>query len=279
MNKQSQLFLEDAIAKLAPIRAQLMDHPVYEAIENADDLQVFMKHHVFAVWDFMSLLKTLQVNLTCVSVPWLPPKHPVAARLINEIVLAEESDALGDDTYASHFDLYISAMRQCGADAAPIQEFIRHLEAGADVRQSLNVPSIPRSAQNFVNGTFDFIDSGKIWTVASAFTFGREEIIPDMFRNFDIKSSQALAENFSTLIKYLELHIITDEHHHVPLAFRLLNALCQDDGNRWNEVIDAAKLAITRRIELWDGVLDELNQKDRNLHLSAFFSSAGALSR
>jgi Protein of unknown function (DUF3050) len=59
----------------------------------------------------------------------------------------------------------------------------------------------------------------------------------------------------------MELHIVTDETHHVKLAISFLKALCEDDKERWRNVVETAEAAITRRIELWDGVTAEILQK------------------
>src|SRR2546425_11084063 len=95
-----------------------------EEIDRLDSLRLFMEHHAFAVWDFMSLLKALQRRLCCVEVPWLPAVDPLGSRLVNEIVLAEESDDDGRGGFASHFDLYHRAMTRCGANSAPIDGFL-----------------------------------------------------------------------------------------------------------------------------------------------------------
>ena len=75
---------------LAPVRADVVGHSLNRALETPADLRCFMEFHVFAVYDFMSLIKRLQKDLTCLDIPWLPPnrKH---ARLINEIVMGEVS--------------------------------------------------------------------------------------------------------------------------------------------------------------------------------------------
>src|SRR6478735_771827 len=111
-------------ARLDPLRKKLLDHPVYARIADVDAVRTFMEHHVFAVWDFMSLLKALQQRLTCVTVPWTPQGHRLSRRLINEIVLEEESDEDTRGGYISHFELYRAAMKQCGADTSRVDAFL-----------------------------------------------------------------------------------------------------------------------------------------------------------
>src|SRR5882724_6088954 len=65
-------------------------HPLYEHVSDEHSLRLLMRTHVFAVWDFQSLLKSLQRSLTCVEVPWLPTADAEARRFVNEIVLEEK---------------------------------------------------------------------------------------------------------------------------------------------------------------------------------------------
>ena len=109
---------------------RLISHHIYQHVCDEQSLRLFMRAHVFAVWDFQSLIKALQRMLTCVEIPWLPSSDPVARRLINELVLDEESDQTPEGEYLSHFELYLEAMAQCGADATPAQNLICDLRAG-----------------------------------------------------------------------------------------------------------------------------------------------------
>src|SRR5882762_1910651 len=114
--------MNDQIKKLQhaiePLRQQIINHKVYDLINNIDDLGIFMDHHIYAVWDFMSLLKALQQNLTCTGVPWFPVGSANTRYLLNEIVTGEESDIDGNGERKSHYEMYLEAMQQCGADAA-----------------------------------------------------------------------------------------------------------------------------------------------------------------
>ncbi|MGP0066950.1 MAG: DUF3050 domain-containing protein, partial [Isosphaeraceae bacterium] len=169
-------------ARIAPTRRGLLAHPVYDRINGIDALRLFMEHHVFAVWDFMSLLKALQRRLCCVDVPWTPPTSPMACRLINEIVLAEESDEDGHGGYASHLELYLGAMRRFGARTDRIDRFVEEIRKGRSVLRALETARVPERVRQFVARTFETIDQNDACAIASAFAFGREDLLPDVFR-------------------------------------------------------------------------------------------------
>ena len=106
--------LDDIRAQIAPARARLLAHSLYARMASLDDVQRFMESHVFAVWDFMSLLKRLQRDLTCLDLPWVPVGEAEVRFLINEIVCGEESDVDPAGTRISHFELYLRAMHEAG---------------------------------------------------------------------------------------------------------------------------------------------------------------------
>ena len=112
-------------ASIQPQKDILLNHPLYKKVQNLDDLHRFLESHVYAVWDFMSLLKALQFKLTSTTTPWLPVGNPEIRYLINEIVLAEETDLNLDGGRQSHFEMYIDAMKICGANTFSIEEFLR----------------------------------------------------------------------------------------------------------------------------------------------------------
>jgi len=101
------------------VRLRLLQHPIYQRVDRPAAIRTFLESHVFAVWDFMSLLKRLQRDLTCVTLPWMPVGNPEVRFLINEIVCGEESDLGPEGRRSSHFELYHRAMREAGAVCRP----------------------------------------------------------------------------------------------------------------------------------------------------------------
>ena len=244
-------YLQQAIE---PTRQQLLNNGLYRRLDTLSDLRRFMEHHVFAVWDFMSLLKALQRELTCVQVPWVPSANPATRRLINEIVLGEESDIDLQGRPVSHFELYVQAMDECGANTAPIRRLVAAVAAGQPVRQALVTASAPASVREFVETTFYIITQGKPHEIAAAFTFGREDLIPAMFRQLVVELRDRFPGQLDTFIYYLDRHIELDEDVHAPLAHQMVRELCGDDPTCWQECQQVSVRCLEARMALWDGI-------------------------
>jgi hypothetical protein len=242
---------------LGDLRARLLAHPIYALVDRPGRLRRFMEHHVFAVWDFQSLLKALQRQLTCCTIPWIPTPDREARRLINEIVLDEESDALPDGTHASHFEIYLDAMRHTGADTGPMERLIAGLRAGGSLAEVLAAARPPAAAAEFVRRSFTVIESGVAHRVVAAFTFGREDVIPEMFRPLVGGLAARDPQAWGPFRFYLERHIEADDEKHGPACRRIVAALCGDDPVKWAEASATARESLAARIALWDAIVAE----------------------
>jgi hypothetical protein len=234
-------------------KSELSAHPIFSEIDSLDVLRRFMEAHVFAVWDFMSLTKRLQQELTCTRLPWLPPKDPKAARLINEIVLGEESDDRVDHGHYSHFELYLDAMREVGASTANIERFIELQQEGVHVDTALDSVNADRAAVRFVRDTLETALNAPAHSVAAAFLHGRESVIPLMFQSI-LDDWGITAHQAPTFRYYLQRHIEVDSEDHGPAAESLLARLVDGDAQREHEVYAAAIAAVESRIALWDAL-------------------------
>ena len=250
----NQDFIAELQQQLQLARQRMVSHPMYRRIESLRDLQTFMEYHVFAVWDFMSLLKALQRDLTCTTLPWVPVGSPATRRLINEIVLEEETDVDPEGQATSHFELYLRAMREAGADTAPAERLLAALAGGASVPAALAAADAPLAVQEFVKHTFGVIASGQPHLVAAAFTFGREDVIPDMFRNLVADLGERFPDQLGTFTYYLNRHIELDEDNHTPLAQQMVRDLCGTDPQRWQQATTIAAQGMAARVALWDGI-------------------------
>jgi hypothetical protein len=257
----SSTSIEAIKQRIASLRDQLARHPLYAAIRTLEHLRIFMESHVFAVWDFMSLLKSLQRALTTVDVPWVPTVHPASCRFINEIVLGEESDDYEGRSW-SHFEIYLEAMRRAGANSAAIErtvEAARHCRGGNLTPMEEALQIAPASVRQFVRTTFRIIGEGSVSAQAAAFTFGREDTIPDIFRSLVRDLNLEMGGDLRQFIWYLERHIEVDGGDHGPLSLRMVADLCGDASRLWSEAAQAAEDALRSRLSLWNGILAQLD--------------------
>lgn len=254
----SQQDMTDYRIELGDSRERLIRHPIYGLVDTPERMKLFMETHIWAVWDFQSLLKSVQQQLSCVTVPWIPSPDAEARRLINEIVLDEESDELPNGSFASHFELYLRSMESAGADTNPISRVIDRIRVGDPVSEVLLEPSVPAEAREFVNRSFSIIHSGNPHRIVAAFTYGREDIIPDMFRQVVVKLATYSPETWGQFRFYLERHIEHDDDRHGPVCRRIVATMCGNDPVRWAEASDTARHALEARITLWDALAARL---------------------
>jgi len=250
----SDTIARDIKSQLIQERNSIINHPLYAQITSLPALHKFMEHHVYAVWDFMSLLKSLQRNLTCVSHPWIPASNNQTSFLINEIVVGEESDVDQFGNRMSHFELYLNAMEECGANTQSIRTFIEALRNGATVEKAMEIAETPAAAKRFVNYTMSVVQSNEMHRVAAVFNFGREDLIPDMFMTMVEQLYSEYPDKVSTYKYYLERHIEVDGDHHSHLALEMTEQLCTSDKH-WQDAIDSSKQCLIERALLWDACI------------------------
>ncbi len=246
--------------RLGSLRAALLDHPLYADVVSVADLRRFMEDHVFAVWDFMSLLKRLQQDMTCTRVPWFPADNARAARLINDIVIGEETDVDSGDSYVSHLDLYLRAMRDIGASTLQFDTFCSLAQVGVPVEAALARIGVPPHVQAFVAHTMALANSGTTEEVLAAFFYGREDIIPEMFRRL-LQTLYAAKHNDDRLrhfVYYIDRHIELDGDSHGPKGRELLEGLVANSPHKNERALRVACSSIEARIDLWNGTLSKL---------------------
>ena len=257
--------IENLKIEVSKYRDQLIKHPIYGNIDSINSLKQFMESHVYAVWDFMSLVKKLQMDLTTTTLPWQPPENNAAARLINEIVWGEETDLDKDGNSVSHFEMYLNAMRQINANTQSIEKLLDRLREGNDIFDTIDRAGLPEYVTNFLNFTFRIIEEGKTHKIAAVFTFGREDLIPDMFISMIKRMNIENESKFDQIIYYFERHIEVDGDSHGPMALDMIKNLCGSDPLKWEEAISASKSALQKRISLWDGINLQIIQNEKAL--------------
>ena len=252
--------IETVNASIANQKKALLTHSLYEKVQTIEDLHCFLENHIYAVWDFMSLLKALQSKLTCTTTPWFPTTNTQTRYLINEIVVAEESDLTLDGRRQSHFEMYVEAMKDCGANTTEIEAFLTNLSSLNNIFVAIKTSDLHPNIKAFLDFTFRVIEEGKAHEIAAAFTFGREDLIPSMFtailKNFQANFPET---DLKKLIYYFERHIELDADEHGPMAMGMITELCGNDSKKWSEVEQISIAALEKRIGLWDAIEEQLS--------------------
>ncbi len=258
--------LEIVNEHLAPLIQKIKNHSVYAAIDSIENLRIFMEYHVFAVWDFVCLLKELYQRLITTRAPWFPPKDPYSAHLISQILVDEENDhALDGQAYCSHFELYLQAMQALGADIRPIQYFLQRLKQGDILIAAMESAELSVAIQHFVLTTFSFFDQDT-HVLATAFVYGREAITAAMFAPLVQQLQRSIPPHqqasMQPLFHYLNRHIELDHREHFPQALKMLCHLAGEDQKKWREIAVHAQLALQARLDFLDQIRSSIQKSN-----------------
>jgi hypothetical protein len=240
-------------SSIISLERRLENHPLYSEIKTQQGLSCFMEHHVFSIWDQMSLVKYLQGLISPSSYPWVPRCNTTLQRYVNELVLKEESDkGIKEGDYFSHFELYQQAMQDIGANVEVSRNFVdtvtmRGINAAL---QSMQVPVITKCFHTII---FDIINTDQPHLVAAALVFGHDHLIPNMFRSA-IKLTGISEQHAPTLYHYLNRHTPAHESYRRTLSLQILNRLCIDDEKNLNEALETAKKVMAARIQFYDSL-------------------------
>ncbi|MCB1745483.1 MAG: DUF3050 domain-containing protein [Gammaproteobacteria bacterium] len=247
-------------AAVVAAKTALAEHAIYRVVDSTAKLKVFVAHHVACVWDFMSLLKSLQSDLAPVRVPWFPPADPEAARLVNEIVLDEECDRLTyREGHASHFVWYTEAMVELGVDTGPVRRFLAALQRGADPVVAMRESGFPTASCVFTAATLAYL-SEPLAVRAAVFMHGREDLVPRMFRPL-VASLREKGIPCGRLAGYLDRHIEVDAAHG-DNASALLERLYAAAPAERVRAETGALAALNARLKLWDAIVKACAEVD-----------------
>ncbi|HVV67816.1 MAG TPA: DUF3050 domain-containing protein [Gammaproteobacteria bacterium] len=255
-----QTKLSHIIATISPLVDAINHHKLLTAIDSIEKLRGFTEIHVYAVWDFMALLKALQRKLTSIQPLWTPPINHMGCHLVNALLSEEESDHLPDGRYLSHFELYLEAMQQGGANTKPITGFISDIKASKPLSNLLGRADLPPPARGFITDTFAII-AQESHVIAASLAFAREYITSNLF-SIILQTIEPAGTRCSleALKSYLQRHIELDSDKHSQQSQLLVTSLCGADETKWQEALDAALFSLNSRLQLLDGIYDAITR-------------------
>jgi hypothetical protein len=184
-------------------------------------------------------------------------------------VIGEETDVDPDGSYVSHLDLYLHAMADIGASTLQFDRFRSLVLVGVPVEVALTRIGVPPHVQAFVAHTMALANSGSTEEVLAAFFYGREDIIPEMFRRLldTLYGAKHNNDRLRHFIYYIDRHIELDGDSHGPIGRELLEDLLANSPHKVERARRAACSSIEARIRLWNGTLSNL-RNSRSVELS-----------
>jgi hypothetical protein len=120
-------------------------------------------------------------------------------------------------------------------------------------------PAIPEPSRRFMQSTRSLIESGQPHHLAAAFCYGRELLVPDLFRAL-LDQVHLHQLHAPTLSWYFERHISLDGDNHGPLAEQMVAELCEGRLGTLSEVDAVRKRVIRERDAFWESIAAVLQQ-------------------
>jgi hypothetical protein len=244
--------------QVTDFKNRLQQHPAFNNIQSLDELRKFTVYHIFLVWDYMSLLKSLQTQLTCTQTPWKPVQSPYIRYLVNSLVLKEESDLGADGEYASHYEMYRNAMQAMKADTGLMDNLMAHIETDMPVIKAIELSNIPGPVKDFLEYTFWVVQKTSLHEQAAVLCYGREGFGHQLIYQRAVALQQNHAEELNPFLYYLRHKNEINEKYHSQLSAILLEQLCGTDEKKWHEATQAANQSLRNRIRLFDYIHEKI---------------------
>ena len=248
--------LETNKKKLNDLKQKITAHPLFENKLEPKHICKFMESHIFAVWGFMSILKSLQKIITPDNLPWMPNKNTKngLVNFVNEIILCEESDYIEGIGFISHFEIYLLAMKNMGARTDQLDKLTSKINYEGYNEKYLDDVDASDEVKSFLKHDLEVSINGTLPEIIGAFTLGREKVIPNMFGYILPAIKETSTSKY--LITYLERHIDIDGDRHGPLSMKLLNASCGKE--ELSLAYATAIKSLELRLMVWDKVYEEI---------------------
>ena len=151
-------------------------------------------------------------------------------------------------------------MEDVGASTVQFDTFCSMVRAGDPVEVALTRVGVARHVRAFVTNTMTLATTGTTEEVLAAFFYGREDIIPEMFRRLLKTLYGANYENHDIrhLIYYIDRHIELDGDSHGPKGKELLEDMLKNSPDKAKRAMRTACRSIEARIAFWNGTLSKL---------------------